>query len=180
MPKTHLLSPQQRILYAKYGKALAELPVMIETLANQLGVTRWTMRRVSEHVSEYGPPLDEELPSWRVVVIPDAHFGPGEDCSRARLFGLEITRQGRFAMEQGERFAFCSIGDWHDMQSFRGELADMWLPLWDEFDGRSVVKEALERDQGCRHCHVTIIHCNVFIVPCTSYILSLSKPARSK
>ena len=117
MPKTHLLSPQQRLIYNKYGKAISELPVMLETLANQLGVTRWTLRRVAEHVSEYGPPSDEDSTGWRVVVIPDAHFGPGEDNSRARLFGLEITRQGRLAMEYGERFAFCSIGDWHDMAS---------------------------------------------------------------
>ena len=117
MPKTHLLSPQQRVLYVKYGKAISELPVMLETLANRIGVTRWSMRRVAEHVETYGPPTEEDSPGWRVVVIPDAHFGPGEDWSRARLFGLEITRQGRLAMEQGERFAFCSIGDWHDMQS---------------------------------------------------------------
>jgi len=117
MPKTHLLSPHQRILYTKYGKAIAELPVMLETLANRIGVTRWSLRRVAEHVEQYGPPTKEDSPGWRVVVIPDAHFGPGEDCSRARLFGLEITRQGRAAMENGERFAFCSIGDWHDMQS---------------------------------------------------------------
>ena len=117
MPKTNLLSPQQRLIYTKYGNAIAELPVMLETLANQLGVTRWTLRRVAEHVDKYGPPSEQDLPCWRVVVIPDAHFGPEEDGSRARLFGLEITRQGRLAMENGERFAFCSIGDWHDMAS---------------------------------------------------------------
>ena len=115
MPKASLLSPQQRLIYAKYGKALHELPVTLDTLAKQLGVTRWTVRRVAEHVAEFGPPTDHELPTWRVVVIPDAHFGPEEDGSRARLFGLEITRQGEIAMENGERFAFCSIGDWHDM-----------------------------------------------------------------
>jgi len=117
MPKIHLLSPPQRALYVKYGKALSELPIMLETLANRIGVTRWSLRRVAEHVEQYGPPTPEDEAGWRVVVIPDAHFGPGEDNSRARLFGLEITRQGRLAMANGERFAFCSIGDWHDMQS---------------------------------------------------------------
>lgn len=117
MPKSELLSPQQRALYVKYGNAFAELPVMLERLANQLGVTRWSLRRVAEHVEQYGPPNEEDNAGWRVVVIPDAHFSPHEDVSRARLFGLEITRQGHLAMENGERFAFCSIGDWHDMQS---------------------------------------------------------------
>ena len=52
MPKTNLLNPPQRLIYSKYGKAISELPVMLETLANQLGVTRWTLRRVAEHVEK--------------------------------------------------------------------------------------------------------------------------------
>ena len=117
MPKPFLLPPVQRALYLEHGGLLASYDLPVQPFAKRIGATEWSIRRVVAHLTEFGPPTENDL-TWRVVVLPDAHFDPEHgDPRRARLFGLEIARQHRIAETDGHRFGLVVIGDWAEIGS---------------------------------------------------------------
>lgn len=78
--------------------------------ARRLGISERSARAALAYAQEHG------VPKWRVVVIGDAHFKPGDHWyGRAIVFARFINRQFAIARERGERFAWVVIGDWHDM-----------------------------------------------------------------
>lgn len=105
------LSADQKILYAKYGAGLLSGELSAKPLARETGLSERTFRTVRNWARKFGPP------SWRVVVIGDAHFVPGQDLERCDLYADFINYQGRRAMAHGQRFAVVVIGDWHDMHA---------------------------------------------------------------
>jgi hypothetical protein len=120
-------------LYAEYGAAIWQLGVenvKTITLARNLGVTEWTVRRLMEAIVELGPPsANVEKPGADILVVPDSHAAPGQDLRRFRWLGRAIEHYGRRAMDKGVPFRVVWIGDtadYHSLSHYDRGTAKAW------------------------------------------------------
>lgn len=112
------LNAEQRRVYDEYGADIVKYQIPSRTLARQIGVTEWTVRRVKDYIYKYGPPepLNDDRPGT-VLVIPDSHAKPGVSNERFVWLGRLINERGHEALANNVPFTVVNIGDMGDMES---------------------------------------------------------------
>lgn len=110
------LSDAQRRIYQDHGAAIAAYGLSVRAVERGAGCSFHAARAVVNHVNTYGPP-EEAATGATILVIGDAHSGPGHEQSRFTILGRTIEDRGRQAMTEGTEFVVVCIGDWADMPS---------------------------------------------------------------
>ena len=115
------LPPAVLRLYTEHGDAIHHLGtgfIRAKTLARKWGVSERSVRTLKSAVNTFGPPAKRsDLEGAMVLVVPDAHAGPGQDLRRFRWLGRAIEHYGRIAMAKGVPFRVVWIGDTGDYHS---------------------------------------------------------------
>jgi hypothetical protein len=112
------LTPEQHAVWLSHGKALSLYPIKVLRLADDLGVSRHSVRMAKAYTEQYGPPPEEVGQVALHLVVGDVHLGPDNYADgRMTILGKEMEELGREAIAKGQPFRVIFIGDTADLHS---------------------------------------------------------------